>query len=372
MILQTTGLACTIFSADDGTMTLAGNNGDYSDLNTYIVFYPAENGKHGRMYAGWNQFWWQTGLNDQGLFYASASAPYLEIRNSTHKPRPSQYLMYTCMEKCSTVEDVLQVFSQYNLDFLITMQLMVADANGASIIIEGDSIHIKQHYYQVVTNFRLSQTKPPYLCQRYNTAVAMFENTNTISPEFFTTICKATHSEGYTQFSTVYNLKQQTIYLYWQHNYNQVKIFNLTEELRLGYHIYTISSLFTSHHAPTPPTITGTTSGKTDTEYKFTFVSTDQEGDEISYYIDWGDNSNTSWTRLKPSGEEINASHSWLENGNYTIKAKAKDTYGVESDWGTLTISIPKTYIYNPIIQLLLKLFEHFPFFEKILKQYFN
>ncbi|DAC72531.1 MAG TPA: hypothetical protein DSN98_04640 [Thermoplasmata archaeon] len=44
-ILQTSTLACTIFSADDGTTILAGNNGDYSDPDTFIVFYPAESGK---------------------------------------------------------------------------------------------------------------------------------------------------------------------------------------------------------------------------------------------------------------------------------------------------------------------------------------
>ena len=144
LVLQTSTLACTIFSANDGTMTLAGNNGDYSDPDTYIVFYPAENGKHGRMYAGWKQYWWQTGVNDQGLFFASASTSFLEVYNSTQKPRPTRYLMYKCMEECSTVEEVLEVFDQYNLDFLETMQLMISDASGASVIIEGDPVHIKQ------------------------------------------------------------------------------------------------------------------------------------------------------------------------------------------------------------------------------------
>ncbi len=362
IVFQTSTLACTLFSADDGVMSLAGNNGDYSDSDTYIVFYQAENGKHGRMYAGWKQFWWQTGLNDQGLFYASASAPFLEAQNSTQKPYPSQYLMYTCMEECSTVEDVLNVFSQYNLDFLTTMQLMVADATGASVIIEGDPIHMKQHYYQVVTNFRLSQTYPPYPCQRYNTAVAMFENTSVISPDFFTSVCNATHNEIYTQFSTVYDLQKQTIYLFWQHNYSRVRIFNLTEELKLGYHIYAIPSLFTLSNAPTPPIITGTTSGKIGTEYEYTFVSTDPEGDAISYYIDWEDNSNSSWTRLKPSGEELHTSHSWSEKGTYIIKAKAKDSFGAESDWATLVISMPKVHTYNPILQFILKVSERFPF----------
>ena len=371
IVLQSSTLACTIFNADNGIMILGGNNGDYSDPDTYIVFYPADNGKHGRMYAGWKQFWWQTGMNDQGLFFASASTSFLEVLNSTQKPRPSKYLMYKCLEECSTVEDVLEVFDQYNLDFLETMQLLVSDATGASVIIEGDPIHIKQDYYQVVTNFRLSQINPLYPCWRFNIALTMFENTTMISPEFFTTICNATHQEGEypTQFSTVYNLQQKIIYLYWQHDYDQVKIFNLTEELQSGYHIYSIPALFSTSTPPTPPTITGQLSGTPDTEYQYTFVSTDQEEDEISYYIDWGDNTYTDWTRTLPSGQYYNSSHSWSERGSYTIKAKAKDTYGAESDWASLKITMPKTYIYNPIMQLFMRMLDHLPFFEKIIKQ---
>ena len=370
IILQNSSLACTIFSAHDGVKTLTGNNGDYSDNDTYIVFYPTENGKHGRMYAGWKQFWWQTGMNDQGLFFASASTSFLEVQNSSQKPHPPKYLMYKCMEECSTVEDVLEVFDQYNLDFLEYMQLMVSDASGLSVIIEGDPVHIKHDYFQVITNFRLSQINPPYPCWRYNTAVAMFENTTIISPKFFTTICNATHQEGEfpTQFSTVYNLQQKIIYLYWQHNYNQVKIFNLTEELQSGYHIYSIPTLFNTSTPPNPPTITGPPSGKPGIEYEYTFVSTDPEEDKISYYIDWGDNTNTGWTRTLPSGEYYNSSHTWSEEGNYTIKAKASDNYGFESSWETLTITMLKSKTMNTAL-FLQKFFQCFPFFKKILNQ---
>jgi len=370
IVLQTSTLACTIFSADDGIMTLAGNNGDYSDPDTYIVFYPAENGKHGRMYAGWKQFWWQTGMNDQGLFFASASTSFLEVQNSTQKPRPPRYLMYMCMEECSTVEDVLEIFDQYNLDFLETMQLMVSDATGASVIIEGDPLHIKQDYYQVVTNFRLSQTDPPYPCWRYNTAVAMFGNTTTISPEFFTSICDATHQEGAfpTQFSTVYNLQQQIIYLYWQHNYNHVKVFNLTEELQSGYHIYSISSLFNTSQPPTPPTITGPAKGKVGVVTEYNFTTTDPDGDEVYYFIDWGDQTNSSWIGSYPSGDEITKSHIWSKKGTYTIKAKAKDSHGNESDWATLSVTMPCSYNI-PLIQFWERLFERFPNAFPILRQ---
>ncbi|MCX6664300.1 MAG: PKD domain-containing protein [Euryarchaeota archaeon] len=369
LFLQASTLACTIFSADDGTMTLAGTNGDYSDTDTYIVFYPAENGKHGRMYAGWKQFWWQTGLNDQGLFYASASTSFLEAQNSTQKPRPSQYLMYKCLEECSTVEDVLEVFDQYNLYFLETMQLIISDATGASVIIEGDPLHFKQNYYQVVTNFRLSQTNPPYPCWRYNTAVAMFENTTTISLEFFTSICDATHQERGTQFSTVCDLQQKIIYLYRQYNYNQVKIFNLTEEIQSGYHIYSIQSLFTTSNSPTKPTTPqGKREGTIGQNYTYSTSSTDSDGDQISYVFDWGDGSISGWLGPYTSGVTCEAKHIWNIKGNYDIKVKAKDIYGAESSWSDpLPITMP--YSYNPILQFLELLFQYFPHAFPLLRQ---
>jgi hypothetical protein len=361
-------LACTIFSANDGTNTFGGNNGDHSDANTYIVFYPAENGKHGRMYAGWKQFWWQTGMNDQGLFFGSASAPYLKAGNSAHKPSYSGYLMYKCMEECATVNDVLAIFDQYNLEFLETMQLLIADATGASVIIEGDAIYDKQQYYQVVTNFRLSQTNPPYTCWRYNTAVTMFENTTSLSPEFFTSICDATHAEGFTQFSMVYNLQQKIIYLYRQYNYNQVKIFNLTTEIQSGYHIYSIQSLFNISNPPTKPTTPqGTKEGTIGQTYTYSTSSTDSDGDQISYLFDWGDGTISEWLGPYNSGVLCEGNHIWNAKGNYNIKVKAKDPTGAESDWSDpLPIIMP--YSFKPILHFL-ELFEQFPHILRLLQQ---
>jgi len=120
---------------------------------------------------------------------------------------------------------------------------------------------------------------------------------------------------------------------------------------------------------PEEPTITGDSSGKPGTEYEYSFVSTDPEEDEISYFIDWGDNSTTDWASTLPSGEYYNSSHIWSEEGNYTIKAKAKDIYGAESDWATITVTMPKnkSIIFNsPLVTWIL---ERFPIFEKILNQ---
>ena len=115
---------------------------------------------------------------------------------------------------------------------------------------------------------------------------------------------------------------------------------------------------------PNKPTITGESSIKSNTEYTYTFISTDSEEDEISYYIDWGDNTSTGWTRTLPSGEYYNSSHIWIEKGSYIIKAKAKDIYGAESDWATLKVTMPK--IKKISINLFLQWFyQCFLIFEK-------
>ena len=68
--------------------------------------------------------------------------------------------------------------------------------------------------------------------------------------------------------------------------------------------------------------------------YLFKINSTDPEGDKISYYIDWGDGNHTGWTsHLFKSGENAGFDHSWTQPGNYTVRAKAKDAKGAESNW---------------------------------------
>jgi hypothetical protein len=97
-----------------------------------------------------------------------------------------------------------------------------------------------------------------------------------------------------------------------------------------------------NNQPPNKPTISGPSSGKVNEEYNYSFVSTDVDGDEISYYIEWGEGTNSGWTRTLPSGEPLNASHIWEQRDSYTIKAKAKDENGAESEWATLEVSMPK------------------------------
>jgi len=96
---------------------------------------------------------------------------------------------------------------------------------------------------------------------------------------------------------------------------------------------------------PDPPTITGPLSGTAGEEYEYTFTATDPDGDDVFYYIDWGDDVFEEWIGPYTSGEEIDVTHIWDEQGTYEIKAKAKDIYGAESEWGELEVTMPVNQI---------------------------
>jgi len=83
---------------------------------------------------------------------------------------------------------------------------------------------------------------------------------------------------------------------------------------------------------PEAPTISGPTSGIAGIEYEFTFVSEDPDGDDVYYYVDWGDETYNDWIGPYQSGEEITLTHTFTEKGAFSITAKAKDAYGVQSD----------------------------------------
>jgi thiol-disulfide isomerase/thioredoxin len=94
---------------------------------------------------------------------------------------------------------------------------------------------------------------------------------------------------------------------------------------------------------PGKPTITGPTSGKAGKEYDYTFVANDPNGDDVYFWIEWGDGTVIEWDGPYKSGEEVIFSHKWSEQGTYTVKAKAKDVFDEEGDWGELEVTMPKT-----------------------------
>ena len=108
----------------------------------------------------------------------------------------------------------------------------------------------------------------------------------------------------------------------------------------------------TLNNPPEKPTITGPTSGEAGKSYTYTAVSTDPDGDKIFYCFDWGDG-NELCTNLFNSGQQASASHTWKNEGDYTITVKATDENGAESEPATLRVSMPLEYANKPSIKII-------------------
>jgi len=80
----------------------------------------------------------------------------------------------------------------------------------------------------------------------------------------------------------------------------------------------------------TPSTPSGPTSGVTGVDYQFSTSTTDQNGDDVLYQWNWG-NEVSAWLGPYPSGQIVTTSHHWDITGDYQISVKAKDSIGAES-----------------------------------------
>jgi len=122
--------------------------------------------------------------------------------------------------------------------------------------------------------------------------------------------------------------------------------------------------------APNKPTRPdGPTEGDAGAYYTYTTSTTDPDGDEVYYLFDWGDGTNSGWLGPYYSGEICHIEHSFSSSGEFWIKVKAKDFYGIQGQWSDpLGVSMPRNKIPQfPILQKLLERFTRaFPIFRLI------
>ena len=94
-----------------------------------------------------------------------------------------------------------------------------------------------------------------------------------------------------------------------------------------------------------PQRPTGQTSGKPGATYLYSTLTTDIDSDQVFYIWDWGDGNFSDWLGPFASGITASAQHSWTTKGTYSIRVKAKDTLGAESNWSDpLAVTMPRNY----------------------------
>ncbi len=114
-------------------------------------------------------------------------------------------------------------------------------------------------------------------------------------------------------------------------SYDSTELFNgIIDEVK----VFKIPS---GNQPPNAPIISGPTSGNVGEDYNYTFLATDEEEDDLYFWIDWGDNNTTGWIGPYSSGEEVNVSNSWSEINIFEIRAKVKDTFDI-SEWSAFLV----------------------------------
>ena len=122
--------------------------------------------------------------------------------------------------------------------------------------------------------------------------------------------------------------------------------------------------------APDKPNIDGPKRGIPGNEYDYTFRSTDPETLDLYYYIEWDDGNTEEWIGPYSSGVGVTVSHKWSERGRFTIKAKARDECGAESNWAELIVTMPRyKAITSPFLNFLRNHLNLFPILPMLLQR---
>ncbi len=141
------------------------------------------------------------------------------------------------------------------------------------------------------------------------------------------------------------------------------------DAIRIYNYVRCVRGGLSDNQAPEKPeTPDGTSSGKIGIEYTYSTSTSDADVDQIYYWFDWGDDTDSGWLGPYISGLECTASHTWTSQGNYEIRVKAKDVNGGQSEWSNpLEISMPKNKSSNDFNIMTLRLIQRFPILEFLL-----
>ena len=246
-LMTSQAAACTGLVAQDGERVLVGNNEDWFNPRTKIWFIQPVGDRYGSVFFGFDDYWPQGGMNQQGLFFDAFALTPEEVDNPEAKPRFKGNLTKEMMATCATVKEALALIDQYSLHFMSRFQLFIADASGDAAIIEGNAVIRKQGDDQLVTNFRQSETDPDKIsCWRYLTARKLLAECQKEGLPCIRDILAATHQEGDfpTLYSNIYDLRAKRVHVYHFHNFQEEVVIDLQNELEHKPGVIDLPTLF--------------------------------------------------------------------------------------------------------------------------------
>lgn len=254
--------SCSMYKVTVNGKTMVGNNEDSWRLTSQIWFEKGTKDNYGVAYVGYSDKQHSDGaMNEVGLIWDAFSMyhkPDLKIDKS--KQECSWNDIKIIMQQCETVDEVYHYLSSYNFTFLNGSplsyggMLLFVDKSGKYLTIEADTMILGNKDKFVLANFSVSETKDlsTVKIKRYRKGIEFLKNKIDTSLAFCSalsdtmSVCRPKAGDG-TLYTTIYDLNNGIIHLYFFHDFKNLVTFNLKEELKKENHVLDIPSLFSSN-----------------------------------------------------------------------------------------------------------------------------
>lgn len=255
------GLACSMYKVTSSGKTLVGCNEDAWRLTSNIWFENSTSdnkfgaGFTGSRMVGVNKYAPQSGMNEVGLVFSRLVA-FHPKKNLNQKDKKQinnevQYLT-DIMHKCSTVNEVKQYISSYDHSIFLDDVFIYVDQSGDYLIaepyqiIEGnDSSYVLANFCPSLTNNQSARKQMRFKNGEDYLKLHGINSSLKFCIDMSDTmhVCRNRNGDG-TLLTSIWDTKNGLVNLYFYHNYEATKQFNLKEELAKGNHIISIPSLF--------------------------------------------------------------------------------------------------------------------------------
>ncbi|MCC7233062.1 MAG: hypothetical protein IT242_08975 [Bacteroidia bacterium] len=250
------GYSCSTYKVTVGGKTMYGMNYDswfsqpriWFETNGYGAVFTGAN------YQGGNDLTPQSGMNEHGLSFGTLATPTPDKVKSFVNKKPiqsrSKYLK-DILHSCKNVEEVKAFIEEYDHSTLSNDVFIYTDKSGKYLIVEPYELIPGNDNKYVLANFCPSTITDfsSIKQQRYVDGAAFLKDKIDTSLAFCTAlsdsmhVCRKKIGDG-TLLTSIWDLSNGIVHLYFYHDYKHMVQFNLKDELSKGNHSYVIASLF--------------------------------------------------------------------------------------------------------------------------------
>lgn len=261
LVLLHTGLAhtCSMYKVTKDGKTFVGCNEDAWRTSPRIWFETAgKNALYGAAFTGSrfdgsNGFAPQSGMNESGLSFSRLASFTPRRRANGIKPpilNQTNFLKHV-LHSCRTVEEVQRYVSQFDRSTFMEDVLIYIDKSGKYLIVEPYSTQIGYDNTYVLSNFcpSITSQKEALKLNRYRKGIELLNSKVDTTLVFLRSlsdsmhVCRPKIGDG-TLLTSIWNLNDGKIHLYFYHDYRKRRTFDLRDELQKGDHLLSIDDLF--------------------------------------------------------------------------------------------------------------------------------